>query len=70
VTEILKETLIEGHKKPSPTPSSAPIRSRFAVGRDKPFANVVRDCLGGSHDLRLRGWKCRACGSWDVFLQL
>jgi len=50
VTKVLKETLMDGHKKPSPTPRSAPIPPRFAVGRDRSFAYVVRVCLGDSRD--------------------
>jgi len=38
VTRIIKETLIEGHKKPSLTPRSAAIPFGFDVGRS--FANV------------------------------
>ena len=53
VTTILKETLIEGHKKPSPSSRNASIPSRFAVGRDWSFANVVRGCLGGSHGVEV-----------------
>jgi len=55
---------MEGHKKSSPTPS------RFTVGYNRSFANVVRAHLGCSHNSQLVGWnpwKCRACGSWDVF---
>jgi len=66
VTKILKETLIEGHKKPSPPPKNASIPSRFSVSRDRSFANVVRGHLGDSPDSPLKGWKCRDCGSWDV----
>jgi len=66
VTKILKETLIEGHKKPSPPPRNASISSRFPVSRDRSFANVVRGHLGGSPNSTLMGWKCRDCGSWDV----
>ena len=61
------ETLIEGHKKPCPTPRNASIPSRFPVSRDRSFANVVRGHLGGSPHSTLIGGKCRACGSWDVF---
>jgi len=60
VTKIFKETLTEGHKKPSPPPRNAYVPSRF------PVANVVRGHLGGSPDSHLMGWKCRDCGSWDV----
>ena len=67
VTKILKETLIEGHKKPSPPPRNASIPSGFSVTRDRSFANVVRDHLGGSPNSPLMGWKCRDCGSCDVF---
>ena len=63
VTKILKETLIEGHKKPSPPPRNASIPSRFLVSRDRSFANVVRGRLGSSPDSPLLGWKCRDCGS-------
>jgi len=66
-TKILKKTLILGHKKPSPTTRNAPIPSRFAVGRDRSFANVVRGRLGGTRGSQVEGWKYRACGSWDVF---
>jgi len=66
VTQILKETLIEGHKKPSPPSRNASIPCRFPVSRDRSCANVVRGHLGGSLDSPLRGWKCRDCGSWDV----
>jgi len=41
VTKILMETLIEGHKKPCPTPRNASIPSRFPVSRDTSFTNVV-----------------------------
>jgi len=34
VIKILKETFIEGHKKPSPPPRNASIPSRFSVSRD------------------------------------
>jgi len=67
VTKILKETLIEGHKKPSPPPRNASSPSRFLVGRNRSFANVVRGRLACSPGSHLMGWKCRACGSWDVF---
>jgi len=66
VTNILKETLIEGHKKPSPPLRNASIPSRLPVRRDRSFANVVRGHLGGSCNSPLIGWKCRDCGSWDV----
>uniref|UniRef100_A0A7C9EAQ4 Uncharacterized protein n=1 Tax=Opuntia streptacantha TaxID=393608 RepID=A0A7C9EAQ4_OPUST len=42
-------------------------RSRFFVDRKFSFANVVRGQPGGSVDSPLMGWRCRACGSWDVF---
>ena len=32
------------------------------------FANAVRGQLGGSLYSQLMGWKCRACGPWDVFV--
>ena len=67
VSKILKEILIEGHKKSSPSTMNAPPRSRFIVGRRKSFANAVRGQLGGSLDSQLMGWKCRACRFWDVF---
>jgi len=41
VTKILKETLIEGHKKPSPTPRNASIPSRFPMSMDRSFASIV-----------------------------
>ena len=68
VSKILKEILIEGHKKLSPS-MYAPPRSRFTMGRKKSVANAVRGQLGGSLNSQLMGWKCRACGSWDVLLQ-
>jgi len=68
VSKILKEILIEGHKKSSPSTMNAPPRSRFTVGRKKSSANAVRGEFGGSLDSQLMGWKCTACGcSWDVF---
>jgi len=66
VTKIFKESLIEGHKKPSHTKRNAPIPSRSPVSKDRSFATVVRVHLGGSLDSSLIGWKCRDCGSWDV----
>ena len=33
LSKILKRTLTEGHKKPSPTTRSDPFPSRFAAGR-------------------------------------
>jgi len=68
VTKILKETLIEGHKKPSPPPRNASIPSRFPVSRDRSFANVVRGHLGGSPNSPLMGWKCRDYGH-GMFVQ-
>ena len=41
VSKILKEILIKGHKKSSPSPMNDPPRSRFTVGRKKSFANAV-----------------------------
>ena len=68
VSKILKEILIKGHKKSSPSPKNAPTHSRFTVGRKRSLANTVRGQLGGgSLDSQLMAWKCRACGSWDVF---
>jgi len=64
--QILKETLIEGHKKPSHITRKASIPSRFPVSRDRSFANVVRGHLSASPISPLMGWKCRDCGSWDV----
>jgi len=64
VTKIFKETLIEGHKKPSHT--NIPIPSRSPVSRDRSFASVARGQLGGSPDSPLMRWKCRDRGSWDV----
>jgi len=66
VTKILKETLIEGHKKPPPPPRKASFPSRVPVSRDRSFANVVRGHPGSSPNSPLMGWKCRDCGSWDV----
>jgi len=63
VIKIFKETLIEGHKKPSHTTRNASISSRFPVSRDRPFADVIRGHLGGSPDSPLMRWKCRDCGS-------
>jgi len=65
VTKILKETLIEGHKKQSPPPRNTSFPSRCLVSRDRSFANIVRGHLGGSPNSPLMGWKCRDCGSWD-----
>jgi len=48
VTKILEETLIEGHKKPSPPPRNASIPSKFPVSGDRSFANVARGHLAGS----------------------
>ena len=43
VSKILKEILIKGHKKSSPSPMNAPPHSRFTVGRkNSSFANAVR----------------------------
>jgi len=42
VSKILKEILIKGHKKSSPSLMNAPPCSRFTVGRKKSFANAVR----------------------------
>ena len=67
MSKILKEILIEGHKKLSPSSVFACPHSRFSVGRKKSFVNAVRGQLGGSLDSQLMRWKCRACGSWDVF---
>ena len=67
VAKILKEALIVGHKKSSPSSMNACPCSRFFVDRKLPFANVVRGQSGGSVDSHLMGWRCRACGSWDVF---
>jgi len=66
VTKILKETLIEGHKKPCAPPRNASIPSRFPVSTERSFANVVQRHPGGSPNSPLMGWKCRDCGSWDV----
>jgi len=68
VTKILKESEIGvgGHENHSPIPRGTPFPSRVAEGRDRSAANVVRGRLGGPHDSQW-GWKCRACGSWDVF---
>jgi len=63
VVEILKETLIEGHKKPYAQPRNAPIPSKFLVSRDGSFANVGRGHLGSFFASQLTGWKRRACGS-------
>ena len=49
----IKEILIEGHKKSSPSSK-------------KSFANAVNGESGGSLDSQLMGWRCRVCGSWDV----
>jgi len=66
VSKILKEILIEGHKRSSPPSMAARPRSRLSVGRTKYFANAVKGQLGGSLDSQLMRWRCRACGSWDV----
>jgi len=70
VSKVLKEFLIEGHKKSSPSSMAARPCSRLSVGRKNSFANAVKGQVGGSLDSQLRGgdvaWLlgCFCCSDW------
>lgn len=66
----MKESLISGRIKTSSCHKSrqvGPIDLRSKQGRPLSYANVVRRCVGGYERSILMGWRCRPCGSWDVY---
>ena len=41
--------------------------ARSFSNRPVSYANIVRGTNGGENYGQLRGWRCRACGSWDIY---
>jgi len=41
--------------------------ARSFTNRPVSYANVVQGANGGEHYGRLKGWRYRACGSWDIY---
>ena len=46
---------------------SRPVTFKSIVGRHLSFANAVRGRMSDSHSSVMKGWRCRECGSWDVY---
>ena len=67
LTKILKEPLIYGNLKASSQQLPRQVARKSRVGRNLSYANTVRGRLIDPQSCSLRGWRCRQCGSWDVF---
>jgi len=67
VGKMLKELLIEANKPLPRKKHSSPRFDSMNVNGPPTFANVVRGGSGPSLNSALKGWRCRTCGSWDIF---
>jgi len=67
LTKILKESLIYGNHEDSPKQRSTSVAFKSRVGRHLSYANVVQARLIDPHSSILEGWRCRECGSRDVY---
>jgi len=67
LTKILKEFLIYGNQEASPKQRSSSVAFKSRVGRHLSYANAVRGRLIDPRSSVLKGWRCRECGSWDVY---
>jgi len=64
---MLKELLIEANKPLPRKKHSTPRYDSLKVNGQPTFANVVRGGSRSSKNSALKGWRCRTCGSWDIF---
>ena len=67
LTKILKEFLIYGKHEASPKQRSTSVAFKSRVGRHLSYVNAVRGRVVDSRGSILKGWRCRECGSWDVY---
>jgi len=67
VAKMLKEVLIKANKSSSRKKPSTPRTSSGKMTGQPSFAEVVPVGSRSSKSTKLKGWRCRNCGSWDVF---
>jgi len=60
VGKLVKELLIEANKPLPKKKHSTPRYDSTKVNGPPTFANAVKNSV-------LKGWRCRTCGSWDIF---
>ena len=51
----------EGRKKVTPRTCTSKVSNNLS------FADALRGRVGKSKSSILKGWRCRDCGSWDVY---
>ena len=67
LTKLLKESLISGKSEAPDKQWTRPVVRKSRGGRSLSYAEAVRGKVSVSQSLPLRGWRCKQCGSWDVF---
>ena len=67
VSKLLKETLIGASNSSFAKAKEVSTAARSFSNRPVSYANIVRGTNGGENYGQLRGWRCRACGSWDIY---
>ena len=67
IAKLLKETLIGASKASSAFPKEARKEVKGWSSKPVSYANVVKGVSGAMFSGQLKGWRCRSCGSWDVY---
>jgi len=67
ITKLLKETLIGASKASPAFPKEARKEVKGWLSKPLSYANVVKGASGAMFSGQLKGWRCRSCGSWDVY---
>jgi len=70
VTKLQKETLIGASNSGVAKSKEASNTARSPTNKSVSYANVVQGATGGEHYGQLKGWRCRACGSWDIYVAI
>jgi len=67
LTNLLKESLVGGKGENYHKQWERPVASKARMGRPQSYTEAVRGRNGDPQSSHLRGWRCKQCGSWDVF---
>jgi len=67
VTKLLKETLIGASSSNFAKSKEASKAAGGFSSKPMSYANVVRGATSAVLAGQLKGWRCRSCGSWDVY---
>ena len=67
VSKLLKETLLGVSNSSFAKAKEVSTAARSFSNRPISYANIVRGANGGETYGQLKGWRCRAWGSWDIY---